>query len=70
MRFATAAYGDAMIRAAEMDVLGKFDSRLSSFDKISEHTGIPNEDIVSMDLDSGGNVGVLDTHIRSIQQHA
>lgn len=56
MRFATAAYGDAMIRAAEMDVLGKFDNRISSFDKISEHTSVPDEDIVSMDIDYAGDV--------------
>jgi len=59
MKFATAAYGDAMIRAAEMDVLGKFDSRLSSVDKISEHTGIPEENIVAMDVDYDGDVSAV-----------
>jgi len=48
-----------MIRAAEMDVLGKFDSRLSSVDKISEHTGIPEENIVAMDIDYGGDVSAV-----------
>lgn len=58
MKYATAAYGDTMIRAAEMDVLGKFDSRFSSVDKISEHCSIPKEDIVLMDVDYGGDVRI------------
>ena len=69
MKFATATYGDAMIRAAEMDVLGKFDNRLPpSFDKISEHTGLPKEDIVSMDLDYGGNVRRFDVVFSMVAQ--
>jgi hypothetical protein len=58
MKYATAAYGDTMIRAAEMDVLGKFDSRLSSVDKISEHCSIAKDDVVLMDIDHGGDVSL------------
>jgi len=51
-----------MIRAAEMDVKGSFDTRLSSAfssssssasftkTKISEHVGVPPKDLVLMDL--------------------
>jgi transposase-like protein len=57
MRYSTAAYGDSMIAAAEMDVCGKFDSRLSRLTraKISAHVGVPEEDIVLMDVDYGGD---------------
>lgn len=69
MKYATAAYGDAMIRAAEMDVLGKFDNRLSSVDKISEHCSIPEEDIVLMDIDYGGDVSNFVLIYFSIDRH-
>jgi hypothetical protein len=61
MKYATAVYGETMIRAAEMDVLGKFDSRLSPVTRtrISEHCSIPEDDIVLMDIDYGGNVSAL-----------
>jgi hypothetical protein len=61
MKYATAVYGETMIRAAEMDVLGKFDNRLSPVTRtrISEHCSIPVEDIVLMDVDYGGDVSVL-----------
>jgi hypothetical protein len=57
MRYSTAAYGDSMIAAAEMDVAGSFDSRLSRLTRtrISDHVGVPEEDIVLMDVDHGGN---------------
>lgn len=60
MKYATAAYGDVMIRAAEMDVLGKFDDRLSpaTRERISEHCGIPVNDIVLMDVDYAGDVSM------------
>jgi hypothetical protein len=46
-----------MIAAAEMDVCGKFDSRLSRLtrQRISEHIRVPEEDIVLMDVDYGGD---------------
>jgi hypothetical protein len=58
MKYATAVYGETMIRAAEMDVLGKLDNRLSPVTRtrISEHCSIPVEDIVLMDVDYGGDV--------------
>jgi hypothetical protein len=60
MKYATAAYGETMIRAAEMDVLGKFDSRLSQLTptRIGEHCSLPAEDIVLMDIDYAGDVSV------------
>lgn len=58
MKYATAVYGETMIRAAEMDVLGKFDERWSpsTRTRIGEHCSIPAEDIVLMDIDYGGDV--------------
>jgi hypothetical protein len=60
MKYATAVYGETMIRAAEMDVLGKFDNRFSAVTRtrISEHCNIPEEHIVLMDIDYGGNVSL------------
>ncbi len=58
MRYSTAVYGDSMIAAAEMDVCGKFDSRLSRLTRtrISDHVGVPEEDIVLMAVDHGGDL--------------
>ena len=57
MKYATAVYGESMIRAAEMDVKGKWDNRLSRLTKsrISDHIGVPEEDIVLMDVDYAGD---------------
>jgi len=57
MKYATAVYGNSMIRAAEMDVKGKWDNRLSRVAKsrISDHIEIPEEDIVLMDVDYTGS---------------
>jgi hypothetical protein len=57
MRYSTASYGDSMIAAAEMGVTGKFDTRLSRLTRtrISDHVGVPEEDIVLMDVDSAGD---------------
>jgi hypothetical protein len=57
MRYATAVYGQAMIRAAELDVRGRIDGRLQTVTKerISEHIGVPADDIVLMDVDYGGD---------------
>jgi Lipase (class 3) len=64
MRYATAAYGESMIRAAELDVSGTFDSRLMPVTRtrISEHIGVPEDDIVVLDVDYGGDV----EHLRHI----
>lgn len=58
MKFATAVYGDAMIRAAEMDVKGKLDPRIMPVTKtrISEHCSIAEDDIVVLDVDYKGDV--------------
>lgn len=58
MKYATAVYGDTMIRAAEMDVLGKFDPSFSTVTRtrIGEHCSIPAENIVLMNIDYGGDV--------------
>jgi hypothetical protein len=57
MRYSTAVYGQAMIRAAELDARGRIDGRLQTVTKecISEHIGVPTDDIVLMDVDHGGD---------------
>jgi hypothetical protein len=57
MRYATAVYGQAMIRAAELDARGRIDGRLQTVTKecISGHIGVPTDDIVLMDVDYGGD---------------
>ena len=58
MRYSTAVYGNNMIAAAEMDARGKFDTRLLSpltKTRISEHIGVPEDDIVLADVDYGGD---------------
>lgn len=61
MRYSTAAYGSNMILAAEMDAKGKFDTRWSPVTRtrISEHIGVPEEDIVLMDVDYGNDINHL-----------
>lgn len=56
MKYATAVYGESMIRAAEMDLYGRLDDRISPLTKtrIGEHVGIPEDDIVLMDVDFYG----------------
>lgn len=56
MKYATAVYGESMIRAAEMDIYGRLDDRISPLTKtrIGEHVGIPEDDIVLMDVDYYG----------------
>lgn len=46
-----------MIRAAEMDVLGRFDNRLNRMtrERISDHVGVPEEDIVLLDVHYNGD---------------
>jgi hypothetical protein len=62
MKYATAVYGDAMIRAAELDALGKLDANLAAAtsSKISAHCSIPEDCIVLMDVDYSGS----DNHLR------
>jgi hypothetical protein len=57
MRYATAVYGDSMISAAEMDVLGTMNTRVAPATKtrISEHIDVPEEDIVLVDVDYAGD---------------
>lgn len=61
MRYATAVYGEAMIRAAELDVKGTFNNQLAPVTRarISEHTGVPEEDIVLLDVDYDGDINHL-----------
>jgi hypothetical protein len=59
MKLATAVYGESMIRAAEMDVLGTFDNVLytkETAQRISDHCDVPVEDIVRLDIDYEGDV--------------
>jgi hypothetical protein len=57
MRYATAAYGNSMIRAAEINVVGRFDNRLNQLTRtrISEHVGVPEQDIVLLDVGHDGD---------------
>lgn len=52
-KYATAAYGEAMIRAAEMHSSGRIDTRYAPTDrsKIAKHVGLPGKDISVTDLD-------------------
>jgi hypothetical protein len=65
MRYATAAYGDSMIRAAELDVTGSirldYSSLLAPVAKalISRHVGVPEDDLVVLDVDYDGDVDNL-----------
>mmetsp|Transcript_21464 Transcript_21464/g.47920 ORF Transcript_21464/g.47920 Transcript_21464/m.47920 type:complete len:528 (-) Transcript_21464:440-2023(-) len=51
-KYATAAYGEAMIRAAEMHSSGRIDTRHAPTDrsKIAKHVGLPGKDIIVADL--------------------
>lgn len=65
VKFATAAYGDAMIRAAQLDLTGEYNVPLSfsadtTLDRVSEHVGVPPSDIVLLDIDYDGS----DLHLR------
>lgn len=61
MRYATAVYGETMIRAAEMDVDGTIDTRLSSvaLPRIAKHVGLEETDIVVLDVAYGGDSELL-----------
>lgn len=63
MRFATAAYGESVIQAAELEVRD-FDvsSSLSSSMRrtsVAEHVGVPEEDLAIMDVDHSGDTSTL-----------
>lgn len=53
MKYATAAYGNNMIRSVQIGIDGRWDSRANSMTRtlVSDHVGVPEEDIVSLDLD-------------------
>ena len=57
IRYATAAYGDQMIRAARLSRLARRTGKLfaSTRERISQHVNVPEEDIVIMDIDYGGD---------------
>jgi hypothetical protein len=61
MKYATAAYGDSMIRAANLDVKGDWSffgfgmqNKLTKT-RVSEHIAVPEHDIVAMDVEYGGD---------------
>ena len=62
MKYATAAYGNNMIRSVQIGIDGRWDSRANSGTRalISDHVGVPPEDIVSLDLDHDAD----GTHLR------
>jgi hypothetical protein len=55
MRYATAAYGNSIIRA--MGVTGRFDNHLNRITQtvIMEHVGVPENDIALLDVDHDGS---------------
>lgn len=57
MRFATAAYGEQMVSAARINRLAQGTRKFfaSTRQRISEHVGVPEEDIIIMDIDFGGD---------------
>jgi predicted rRNA methylase YqxC with S4 and FtsJ domains len=57
MKYACAAYGESMIRAAQIDVQGKIDDRvgLSDVARIANHIGIPESDMVRVDVSFRGD---------------
>jgi hypothetical protein len=57
MRYATAVYGQSMIRAAELDARGHVDVKMGRLTKevIGHHISIPPDDIVLMDVDYDGD---------------
>jgi hypothetical protein len=61
MRYTTAVYGQAMIHAAQVDAQGRLDGKIGqvTLEAISKHIGIPQEDIVLMDVDYNGDCNHL-----------
>jgi len=61
MKYATAAYGASMIQAVEIGNEGRFDSHFQKMSRqsISDHVGIPHDDIIEMDLDYDAEGDVL-----------
>lgn len=59
MKYATAAYGDVMVKAAEMNARGALSLGGSSLtgtrSQVSRYIGIPEDDIAKLDLDYEGN---------------
>ena len=59
-KYAVSAYGDSVIRATRLDVLGDYDFRIFgeeddiSRGRIAEHVGIQNDDIAVMDVSYSG----------------
>jgi hypothetical protein len=61
MRFATAVYGQAMIRAAEVDARGAVDTKggIATKEVIGNHISVPPEDIVLLDVNYDGDTNCL-----------
>jgi hypothetical protein len=60
MKYATAAYGDSMIRAANLDVKGDLSffgiqNKKLTKTRVSEHINVPERDIIAMDVEYGGD---------------
>eukprot|EP00547_Thalassionema_nitzschioides_P013082 CAMPEP_0194262378 /NCGR_PEP_ID=MMETSP0158-20130606/46511_1 /TAXON_ID=33649 /ORGANISM="Thalassionema nitzschioides, Strain L26-B" /LENGTH=598 /DNA_ID=CAMNT_0039002533 /DNA_START=147 /DNA_END=1943 /DNA_ORIENTATION=- len=71
MRYATAVYGQSMIRAAEVDARGRVDSKVGrgTKDVIGDHIAVPPEDIVLMDVDYDGDASHLRHFIAIDHEH-
>lgn len=62
MRYATAVYGKAMIRAADVEARGNFDLEhvgTLAVDTVSRHIGVPAKDIHLLDIDYQGDANHL-----------
>ncbi|CAB9522211.1 Sn1-specific diacylglycerol lipase beta [Seminavis robusta] len=61
MKFATAAYGDNGIKSSKIDNEHEFDWRKGDMTatRVSEHTGIPTNDLVSFDVKYDGDIQQL-----------
>jgi hypothetical protein len=73
MKYATAVYGDAMIRAAELELDDRFDARLlgtPSQEQVRHHCRMKDTDvIVSFDIDYDGDVSQCGAFRRSANIH-
>jgi hypothetical protein len=71
MRYATAVYGQAMIHAAQVDATGRLDGKLGqvTLETISQHIGVPAEDIVLIDVDYDGDTNHLRHFVALDHEH-
>lgn len=71
VKYAVAAYGDSAIAAANMDLNGTLDMRQGNWTRkrISEHVGLPEKDLIVLDVDYSGNATELRHFVAVDHQH-